>query len=122
MTIPASMVVEKSLTKKNHSLKYCRKENWTNKKRRLVLNPTIQQGVTSLHTKYDYSGFHGCGEIFDEKFRKRGQTDGRTEGRTDVNQYTPTFSKRGFSYADVPFSHMGLAQVCPFNCLKTNKK
>ena len=34
--------------------------------------------------------------------RNYGRTDGRTEGRTepqtDVNQYTPTFSKRGYNW------------------------
>ena len=38
--------------------------NW----RRLVLNPTIHKVVINLHTKYEHSSLHGCGEIFDEKF------------------------------------------------------
>ena len=98
MTIPACMVVEKSLTKnstnkschqtayltlkgvcskvkKFNSSKYGRKENWTNTGKNkwgwLVLNPTIQQVVTNLHTKYDHSSLHGCGEAFDEKIHKQ---------------------------------------------------
>ena len=34
--------------------------------RRLVLNPTIQQGVINLRTNYEHSSLHGCGEIVDE--------------------------------------------------------
>ena len=37
-------------------------------RRKLVLNPTIQQVVINLHTKYDYSSFHSCGEILSAKF------------------------------------------------------
>ena len=33
-----------------------------------------------------------------KNFHQRGK-DGRTDGRTDVNQYTPTFSKRGYNKA-----------------------
>ena len=36
-------------------------------RRRLVLNPTIQQVVINPYTKYDYSSLHDYGEIFDEK-------------------------------------------------------
>ena len=36
--------------------------------RSLVLNPTIQQIIISLHIKYEHSSFHGCGEISEEKF------------------------------------------------------
>ena len=94
-TILVCMVVEKSLTK-NFSLqstegkkieqiqdRICR--------RRLVLNPTIQQVVINLHTKYYYSSLHGCGEIFDETFyqkgdglkNRKGWKDERTDRRTD---------------------------------------
>ena len=36
-------------------------------RRRLVLNPTIQQVVINLHIKYEHSTLHGYWEIFDEK-------------------------------------------------------
>ena len=36
--------------------------------RRLVRNPTIQNIIIILHTKYDYCSLHGLTEIFDEKF------------------------------------------------------
>ena len=36
--------------------------------KRLVRNPTIKYIIIILHTKYDYSSFHGFPEIFDEKF------------------------------------------------------
>ena len=63
-------------------------------------NPTIQLVVVDLYTKYEASILNGCGDIFDEKvLRNYGRTDGRTEPRTDVNQYTPTFSKRGYNNA-----------------------
>ena len=72
MSILACMVVEKSLTK-NFIL-----QSMEGKKsgqmqgricwRRLVLNPTIQQVVINLRTKYEHSSLYGCGEIFDEKF------------------------------------------------------
>ena len=32
------------------------------------------------------------------ELRKDGRMEGWTEGRTDINQYTPTFSKRGYIY------------------------
>ena len=65
-------------------------------KSRLVLDPTIQEVVIHLHTKYEHHSFHGCGEFFDEKFHQKG--DGRKvqkDRRTDVNQYTPHFFKAG---------------------------
>ena len=65
-----------------------------NKRRMPVLNPTIQLVVVYLYTKYEHSVPNDCGDIYDEKvLRNCKRTDGRTEGRTDVNQYTPTFSK-----------------------------
>ena len=36
-------------------------------RRRLVLNPTIQQLIINTQTKYDQSSLHGCGEISDKK-------------------------------------------------------
>ena len=55
-----------------------------------------------LNTKYENFTLNGSGDIFDEKVsrnygRTDGWQDGRAEGRTDVNQYTPTFSKRGYN-------------------------
>ena len=112
---------------KFHSSKYGWKENWTNTGKnkhekagsqsqisrwRLVLNPTIQQVVINLHTKYEHSSLHGCWEIFDKKFSPKSGwtegrnrwTDGRMGGRTDENQYTPTFSKRGYNNVGISFS------------------
>ena len=68
-----------------------------NKRRKPVLNLTIQLAVVYLYTKYEHSSLNGCGDIFDEKvLRNYGRTDGRMEWRTEINQYTPThFSKRG---------------------------
>ena len=37
-------------------------------RRRLVPNPTIQQVIINLHTKYENSSLHGCYEIFAEIF------------------------------------------------------
>ena len=48
------------------------KENWTKQeelsRKRLVLNPTIQQLVINLHIKYEQSSSHCCFEIIDEHF------------------------------------------------------
>ena len=51
-------------------------------RRSLVLNPTIQQVVINLHTKYDHSSLHGCGEIFAEIFHssKHGREEYVGEG------------------------------------------
>ena len=51
---------------------------------RLVLNPTIQQVVINLHTKYEHSSLHGCGEIFDEKFHY--SKNGRKENWTNTGK------------------------------------
>ena len=64
MSILACMVFEKSLT--NNSLFKVWKEQKLDKykikinKRRLVFNPTIQQDVINLHTKYEHSFLKGC--------------------------------------------------------------
>ena len=77
-----------------------------NKRRKPVLNLTIQLAVVYLYTKYEHSSLNGCGDIFDEKvLRNYGRTDGRMEWRTEINQYTPThFFKTGYNYgiADRP--------------------
>ena len=52
--------------------------------RRLVLNPTIQQVVINLRTKYEHSSLHGCGEIFDETFHS--SKYGRKEKRTNTDE------------------------------------
>ena len=68
-----------------------------------ICNPTIQIVIVDLYTKYAVSILNGCGDIFDEKVLRNyvGRTEGRTEPRTDVNQYTPTFSKRGYNKQDM---------------------
>ena len=72
-------------------------------RRKPICNPTLQLVVVNRYTKYEVSILNSCGVIFDEKVLRitEGQTEGRTEGRTepqtDVNQYTPTFSKRGYN-------------------------
>ena len=43
----------------------------------LIFNPTTQQVVIYLYTKYNISSLQGCGEIFDEifhssKYRRKG--------------------------------------------------
>ena len=47
-----------------HFSKYGWTENWTNtgqiSRRKLVPNPTIQQVIINLHTKYENSSLHGC--------------------------------------------------------------
>ena len=64
-----------------------------------VLNLMKQLVIVYLYTKYEHFILNGSGDIFDEKvLRNYGRTGGRTEERTDVNQYTPTFSKRGYNY------------------------
>ena len=67
--------------------------------RRLACNPTTQHNVTNLYTKYDYSSFHGLEKSLTKNLRGRteGRTEGRKDGCTDVNQYTPLFSKRGYN-------------------------
>ena len=71
MSVLACTVAKETDEKFRYS-KYGKKENWTNtetiRRRRLILNPTIQQVVTNLSTKYDYSSLHDCGEIFDKTF------------------------------------------------------
>ena len=102
MIILACKVMEKSLTK-NFILRSTERKKIGQirgriSRRRLVLNPRIQQVITNLHSKYDHSSLHGCGEIFDEKFHKKGtgrRTEEQKDGRTDVNQYTPHFLKVG---------------------------
>ena len=93
MIILACMVIEKSLTKnfitqstegKIIEQIQGRKKN----RRKLALSLTIQQTVISLHTKYDHSSLHDCGEIFDEKFLqdadgRKGGKDEEMEGRTN---------------------------------------
>ena len=37
-------------------------------RRRLVPNPRYNKFIIKLHTKYENSSLHGCGEIFDEIF------------------------------------------------------
>ena len=67
--------------------------------RRLVYNPTIQHVITNLYTKYD---FLAC-TVVEKSLTKtcygitEGRTEGQTEWRTDVNQYTPSFFKRGYN-------------------------
>ena len=72
MTTLACMVVEKSLTKnfiiQSRERKKIRQIQGRISRRRLVLDPMIQHVVINLHSKYDYSSLHDCGEIFDEKF------------------------------------------------------
>ena len=94
-------VVEISLTKNLERKKKGQTQGRTNR-RMPICNPTIQLVVVDLYTKYEVSILNGCGDIFDEKVlrnygRTDGRKDGRTEPRTDVNQYTPTFSKRGYN-------------------------
>ena len=59
------MVVEISLTKNLE-----RKKKRTNR-RRPICNPTIQHVVANLYTKFEISILNGCGDIFDEKSRKK---------------------------------------------------
>ena len=72
---------------KCHPSKYGWKENWTNtrriSRRRLVPNPTIQQVIINLRTKYENSSLHSCWEIFDEIFHQsmEGKKIGQIKGR-----------------------------------------
>ena len=92
MSIPACMVVKKSLAKnfilQSTEGKKIRQIQGRISRRRLVLNPTLQEVFINQHTKYEHSSLHGCGLIFDEKVHQIG-ADGMTDGRTDVNQCTP---------------------------------
>ena len=56
----------------------------------LVLNPTIQHVIFNLHTKYDYSRLHGCGEFFDQK-----GTDERLAGTDRCKPVFPHFFEAG---------------------------
>ena len=94
-------VVEIPLTKNLERKKKEQTKGRTNR-RTPICNPTIQLVVLDLYTKYEVSILNGCGDIFDEKvLRNYGRTEGRMEGRTEprpnVNQYTPTVSKRGYN-------------------------
>ena len=64
-----------------------RKKNRRISRRRLVRNPTVQNIIINLHTKYEYSSLHSFTEIFDENFviqsmerKKIGQIQGRIRG------------------------------------------
>ena len=69
-------------------------------RRRLVLNPTIQQVIINLHTKDKHSTLHGCLEIFDEKFHQsmEGKQNGqikkqiRVEGWFSIPRYNKSSS------------------------------
>ena len=88
---------------KFHHSKYGKKEIGQRQgrisRRKLVRNPTIQHVIINLYTKYYISSLHSFTEIFDEEVLRN---YGRTDVRTDVNQYTPIFSKRGYNYFEIP--------------------
>ena len=109
MTIPACMGVEKSLTKnfilQSMEGKKIGQIQGRISRRRLFLNPTIQQVITNPHTKYDYSSLHGCGKIFDEKFhsskygRKENWTNtGKNKQEKAGSQFHDTTSRDQPSY------------------------
>ena len=72
MIILVCMVVEKSLMKnvifQSMDGKKIGQIQGRISMRGLVSNPTIQQIIINLHTKYENSSLHGCWEIFDEIF------------------------------------------------------
>ena len=55
--------------------------------KRLVLNPTTQQVVINLHTKYKHSSLHGSGEIFDKKFHSSKYEPKETWTSTGKNRH-----------------------------------
>ena len=76
-----------------------------NKQDKAVLNPTIQQVVINLHTKYHHSSFHGCREIFDEKvhYSKSGKKEnwsntGKNMQEKAGSQSHDTFSRHQQAY------------------------
>ena len=79
MSILACMVVEKPLTK-NFIPQSMEGKKIGQIQGRIRAEGWLQQVVINLHTKYEHSSLHGCGEITDEK-----------EGRTDI----PHFFKAG---------------------------
>ena len=62
--------MEISLTKNFERKKKKQTKERTNR-RMPICNPTIQLVVVDLYTKYEVSIFKGCGDIFDEKLRKK---------------------------------------------------
>ena len=64
------MIVEIPLTK---NLERKKKEQIHKRTNRIrpIFNPTIQLIVVTQYTKFEVSIFHGCGDIFDEKFGKK---------------------------------------------------
>ena len=62
--------MEISLTKNLEGKKKEQIKRKTNR-RRPIFNPTIQLVVVNLYTKYKFSIFNGCGDIFDKKFGKK---------------------------------------------------
>ena len=88
---------------KFHSSKYGRKEKWTNaEKNKLEEAGSKFHDITKpLSTCVSNMSILACMVVeksLTKNFTNKKGTEGRTEGtdgRADVNQYTPTFSKRG---------------------------
>ena len=62
--------MEISLTKNLEGKKKEQIKGKTNR-RKPIINPMIHLVVVNLYTQYKVSIFNGCGDIFDEKFRKK---------------------------------------------------
>ena len=111
MTLLASTVSQKSLTKKFIIQSMERKKigqiQGRISRRRLVRNPTIQYIIINLDTKYNYCSLHSFTEIFDEQFHH--SKYGKKENWTNTGKNKQ--EKAGLQSHDTTCHHQSVYQI-----------